>query len=116
MGSAGREQRLGRREMPIHRRALDASAFGNREDAGARRTERGVKIDGGLDNPLPRFVLPLGASFQKEEVLELIPSLTAEGQSLRDIAAELTASGLPTKEGHTQWTHSTIRGILGRAA
>ena len=52
----------------------------------------------------------------EQAVLALIHRLRQDGHSLREIAAELTARGLPTKEGHTQWTHSTIRGILGRAA
>ena len=32
------------------------------------------------------------------------------------IAAELTARNIPTKEGNTQWQHQTVAYILRRAA
>jgi len=53
---------------------------------------------------------------EEQRVLELIGELKAEGESLRAIAAELTKRGIPTKEGRTEWKHSTVAGIISRAA
>ena len=41
--------------------------------------------------------------------------LDAEGRSLREIAAVLTAEGVPTKRGGT-WASMTVKKILDRAA
>ena len=38
------------------------------------------------------------------------------GQSLRDIAAELSRRGILTKEGNARWTHTAVARILDRAA
>jgi DNA invertase Pin-like site-specific DNA recombinase len=52
----------------------------------------------------------------EQRVLSLIGQLRAGGLSLRAIAAELTARGIPTKEGETEWVHTTIARIVKRAA
>ena len=50
----------------------------------------------------------------EQEALATIRRLKAAGQSLRDIAAEMTRRGILTKEGNTQWKHTTIARILQR--
>ena len=40
--------------------------------------------------------------------------LRVEGRTLREIAKELTARGVPTKDGGHQWAHSAIARIVGR--
>ena len=52
----------------------------------------------------------------EQEALQAIRRLKAAGQSLREIAAELTRSGIKTKEGNVQWKHTTIARILQRTA
>lgn len=52
----------------------------------------------------------------EQEALALMRALRAEGQPLRKIAAELAARGIKSKEGNTEWTHTTVAGILKRAA
>jgi DNA invertase Pin-like site-specific DNA recombinase len=51
----------------------------------------------------------------EQEALGLIRDLRAAGESLRTIAAELNARGVKTKEGRP-WAHTTVKGILARAA
>lgn len=51
----------------------------------------------------------------EQEAIELMKKLRAAGQTLRDIAAELNRRGIQTKEGG-QWKHTTVSGILARAA
>jgi site-specific DNA recombinase len=46
--------------------------------------------------------------------LASIRRLEAEGWSLRRIAAELTRLEVPTKNGRTNWSHSTVADILKR--
>jgi DNA invertase Pin-like site-specific DNA recombinase len=53
---------------------------------------------------------------EEQEALSLIRKLRDEGESLRDIAAELTRRGIETKEGLSKWTHTAIARILARAA
>ena len=52
----------------------------------------------------------------EQDALKIIHDLRQAGVSLRGIAIELTNRGHPTKERHTQWNHSTIKGILDRSA
>lgn len=52
---------------------------------------------------------------EEQAVLGLVRDLRQAGESMRAIAAELTARGIPTKNGDT-WKHSTIQRILSRAA
>jgi DNA invertase Pin-like site-specific DNA recombinase len=51
----------------------------------------------------------------EQEAIHLMQELRAAGQTLRDIAAELNRRGIATKEGG-QWKHTTVSGILARAA
>ena len=50
----------------------------------------------------------------EQEVLRTIRRLKAAGQSLREIAAELTRRGILTKEGNRTWKHTTVARILQR--
>lgn len=52
----------------------------------------------------------------EQQTLGLIRDLRAAGRTLRQIAAALTARGILTKEGNTQWRHQSIAYILRRAA
>lgn len=49
------------------------------------------------------------------EIVEGIRAARAAGRSLRQIAAELNASGTATAHGGAQWWPSTVRGVLRRA-
>lgn len=49
-------------------------------------------------------------------VVERIRAARAAGRSMRAIAAELTAAGVPTKTGRAEWSHSTVQRVLGRCA
>jgi DNA invertase Pin-like site-specific DNA recombinase len=52
----------------------------------------------------------------EQEAIQTIRRLKGAGESLRDIAAELTRRGILTKEGNAQWKHTTVARILERAA
>lgn len=52
----------------------------------------------------------------EQEVLKTIRRLKATGESLREIAAELTRRGILTKEGNRTWKHTTVARILQRTA
>jgi len=58
----------------------------------------------------------LVADRQEQQVLELIDSLHAAGESLRAIANELNKRMIPTKQGAREWKHSTIQRLVSRAA
>ena len=49
-------------------------------------------------------------------VVERIVSARVAGQSMRAIAAQLTADNVPTKTGRAAWSHSTVQRILERVA
>ena len=51
----------------------------------------------------------------EQEAIALMKELRAAGQTLRNIAAELNRRNVATKEGG-QWKHTTVSGILARAA
>jgi len=51
----------------------------------------------------------------EQEVLKLIHELRQQGESLRQIAAELTRRNIAPKKG-AGWSHSTIQRIVGRSA
>jgi len=53
---------------------------------------------------------------EEQEAIQTIRRLKAAGESLRDIAAELTRRGILTKEGNAQWKHTTVARILERTA
>jgi site-specific DNA recombinase len=61
---------------------------------------------------------PVALVEQPAEVaaVALMKGLKAEGKSLRAIAAELDRLGIPTKEGLTAWSHSSVKRILARSA
>jgi site-specific DNA recombinase len=50
----------------------------------------------------------------EQETITLIRSLKADGRTLREIAADLTSRGIPTKEGNGRWTHTAVARILAR--
>lgn len=49
-------------------------------------------------------------------VVERIVAARVAGQSMRAIAAQLTADNVPTKTGRAAWSHSTVQRILERVA
>ena len=51
----------------------------------------------------------------EQEAIALMKELRAAGETLRDIADELNRRGIHTKEGKG-WKHTTVSGILARAA
>jgi DNA invertase Pin-like site-specific DNA recombinase len=52
----------------------------------------------------------------EQQTLTFMRSLRAAGRTLRQIAAELTALQIPTKERKPRWTHTAVAYILARAA
>jgi site-specific DNA recombinase len=52
----------------------------------------------------------------EQQTLVFMRNLRAAGRTLRQIAAELTALNIPTKERKSRWTHTAVAYILGRAA
>ncbi len=52
----------------------------------------------------------------EQAVLERIAACRAAGLSYREIAAELSAAGILTKQGKAKWTHTAVASIVKRAA
>lgn len=52
----------------------------------------------------------------EQAAIALMADLRASGHTLRQIATELTARGIPTKEGGVIWTHTAVGRILQRKA
>lgn len=52
----------------------------------------------------------------EQSVLRSVRDSRAAGQSLRAIAADLTRSGVATKDGKPAWTHTAVNRLLQRAA
>ena len=52
----------------------------------------------------------------EQQTLAFMRNLRAAGHTLRQIAAELTALNIPTKERKPRWTHTAVAYILARAA
>jgi site-specific DNA recombinase len=52
----------------------------------------------------------------EQTTIALIRQLRSDGQTLRQIAAELGARAVPTKERSSEWSHSTVHRILTRHA
>jgi site-specific DNA recombinase len=50
----------------------------------------------------------------EQAVLARIREWHAAGDTLRDIAAKLTAEGVPTKQGNATWTHQAVGKIMAR--
>ena len=61
-------------------------------------------------------VLPGRKPSVHPRVVARITAARAAGESFRQIAAELNASGAPTAHGGQQWWPSTVRAVLQRAA
>ena len=59
--------------------------------------------------------IALAANPGEQETVAMIRLYREEGRSLRAIADELTAKGVPTKAGLARWDHSTVRKILARS-
>ena len=57
----------------------------------------------------------LNANDDEQAVIRLVRELHQQGVSLRKIAADLTARGIPTKEGTPEWKHTTIARLLEKA-
>jgi len=70
-----------------------------------------------------RFGYDLGADGRtliqnnlEQQAIEVMAELRSAGESLRSIAAELTARGITTKDGNRTWKHTAVARILNRAA
>ncbi len=50
----------------------------------------------------------------EQQAIALMTALRAASHTLRQIAAELTARNIPTKEGRATWTHTAVGRILDR--
>ena len=50
----------------------------------------------------------------EQQAITLMTDLRVAGRTLRQIAAELTARHIPTKEGGAAWTHTAVGQILDR--
>jgi DNA invertase Pin-like site-specific DNA recombinase len=79
-----------------------------------RKGERCGKVRFGYD--LADDGLTLIENPQQQAVIRQATELRGLGRTLRQIAAELTAQSIPTKEGKTAWTHTAVNRILSRAA
>ena len=55
------------------------------------------------------------ANIREREAIQMMQSLRAKGQSLRDIATRLESKKIPTKAGNKRWTHTAVQSILKRA-
>lgn len=78
-----------------------------------RNGERCGKIRFGYD--LAEDGRSLISNAVEQEAITLMKALKKEGQTLRAIAIELDSRGIQTKEGR-RWNHSSVHGILNRAA
>ena len=52
----------------------------------------------------------------EQETIKLMQELQSAGKSLRAIAAELEARGIPNKTGKAKWIHSQVQNILKKHA
>jgi DNA invertase Pin-like site-specific DNA recombinase len=52
---------------------------------------------------------------EEQQVIVSIRGLRAAGHSLQQIADELTARNIPTKEGNIKWLHTAVNRILRRS-
>jgi DNA invertase Pin-like site-specific DNA recombinase len=78
-----------------------------------RKHERCGKVRFGFDLADNSVTLIPNAS--EQDTIRVMQELRAAGKSYRDIAAELNARGIPTKEGRP-WRHTSVKGILMSAA
>jgi len=58
--------------------------------------------------------ITLEENASQQEALVLISKLRAKGLSLRQIAQELEALGVPTAKGNSKWTHTAVNRIVSR--
>ena len=79
-----------------------------------RNGQRVGKIRFGFD--LAPDGITLGENPAEQQTLAFMRNLRAAGHTLRQIAAELTALNIPTKERKPRWTHTAVAYILARAA
>lgn len=79
-----------------------------------RNGERVGKVPFGYD--LAADGVQLVPNAAEQAVLELVNQLHAAGESMRKIAAELTRRGIGTKDGRSEWSHSTVQRLLDRKA
>jgi DNA invertase Pin-like site-specific DNA recombinase len=92
---------IGERTKEVLRHKID-----NRERVGAVRYGFDLAADG----------VNLVENVAEQAVLALIHDLRTAGHTLRQIADELTARKILTKEGNNQWSFGSVRRILSRAA
>lgn len=79
-----------------------------------RQSERVGAVPVGYD--LAENGVQLVENHVERQIVETVKELRTRGYSMRAIAAELTARGIQTKQGGTEWKHSTIQRILARSA
>lgn len=79
-----------------------------------RNHERVGKVRFGFD--LAADGVTLTPNPAEQSALGLMRHAREAGQTLRQIAAELTARAIPTKEGKPKWTHTAVAYILARSA
>ena len=78
------------------------------------RKERVGKVRFGYD--LAQDGRQLVVNQLEQQAIGIMRELRDAGRSLREIAAELTKQGFPTKERKGDWTHKAVACILKRAA
>lgn len=79
-----------------------------------RRGERCGEVRFGFD--LGPDGVTLVPNADEQQAIGIIRELREAGQTLRQIAAKLTALGIPTKKGRSKWTHTAVGKIAKRAA
>ena len=79
-----------------------------------RNRERVGKIRFGYD--LADDGITLTPNPAEQNALNLMKQLREAGQTLRQIAAELTSRNIRTKEGKQKWSHTAVSYILARSA
>ena len=100
---------------------LEAGMIGERtRDALAAAKLRGVKLGGfragaRIDPAAGRAVASANADRFAAEVGPIARDLLASGLSLRAVAHELTAQGIPTARGKQQWGGNAVRNLLARS-
>lgn len=78
---------------------------------------RGKVLGGYRGGPVPDGALGIAAKQEKarafaERVRPSVEALREEGKSLRQIAADLTAQGIPTPRGGNVWTAATVQRVI----
>lgn len=79
-----------------------------------RRGERCGEVRFGFD--LGPDGVSLVPNADEQQAIGIIRELRDAGQTLRQIAAKLTALGIRTKKGRGKWTHTAVGKIANRAA